>query len=236
MKFLCVLAHPEPSSFTAGLARYGLSALRAAGHEADLIDLYAEGFDPVSDRRNFIAAADPVKYDQQLEERHASTTAGYTSELQSQMDRLAACDALVLQFPIWWLGMPAILKGWIDRVFAIGVTYGGGRWFDRGMMRGKLAMLAVTIGGPEQAYSGRGIYGPVRDVLRPINHGILAFCGFDVIEPFLAYSPARKSEQERKRAFNAYADRLLNLDAAPRLTMLRSSDYEHFVRKCDSPA
>jgi putative NADPH-quinone reductase len=57
-----------------------------------------------------------------------------------------------------------------------------------GMMRGKRAMLAVTIGGTEEAYSADGIYGPAADVLRPINHGILAFCGFDVIEPFLAFA------------------------------------------------
>lgn len=122
-------------------------------------------------------------------------------------------------------------KGWIDRVFAIGVTYGGGRWFDRGMMRGKRAILAVTIGGTDQAYSADGIYGPVADVLRPINHGILGFCGFDVVEPFIAYAPARKTDQQRQEIFAAYADRLLNLDAAPRLPMLRSDEYEHFVRK-----
>jgi NAD(P)H dehydrogenase (quinone) len=98
-------------------------------------------------------------------------------------------------------------------------------------MRGKRAMLAVTIGGTEDAYSLDGIYGPAADVLRPINHGILAFCGFEVIEPFLAHAPARKDEQQRQQMFEAYADRLLNIDSAPRLPVLRSDDYENFVRK-----
>jgi NAD(P)H dehydrogenase (quinone) len=92
-------------------------------------------------------------------------------------------------------------------------------------------MLAVTIGGTEQAYSAEGIYGPAADVLRPINHGILGFCGFDVVEPFIAYAPARKSEDERREIFAAYADRLLNIDNAPRLPVIRSDDYEHFVLK-----
>jgi NAD(P)H dehydrogenase (quinone) len=236
MRFLIVLAHPERGSFTANLARYGRSALERAGHEVDLADLYAMQFDPVSDRRNFTLAADPVCYDQQLEERHASMTAGFSADLQLEIDRLKSCDVLILQFPIWWLGMPAIMKGWVDRVFAIGVTYGGGRWFDRGVMHGKWAMLAVTIGGTEQAYSPQGIYGPASDVLRPINHGILAFCGFGVVEPFLAFAPARKDEQQRQRMFNAYADRLLNIESAPKLPMLRSDDYDHFVRKPTSPA
>ena len=231
MRFLFVLAHPEPASFTASLARHGMHAVQGGGHVADMADLYTMQFDPVSDRRNFAAVANPDRFDQQAEERFASSSAGFSAELQREMDRLEACDVLILQFPIWWLGMPAIMKGWIDRVFAIGRTYGGGRWFDRGMMRGKKAMLAVTIGGTDEAYSADGIYGPAADVLRPINHGILAFCGFDVVAPFIAYAPARKSEQERQAMFAEYADRLLNIGSAPTLPMLRSDDYEHFVLK-----
>jgi NAD(P)H dehydrogenase (quinone) len=208
-----------------------MNALSGAGHDVALVDLYATEFDPVSDRRNFIASANSERFDQQSEEKIASDGAGYSTELQSQMDRLLSCELLVLQFPIWWMGMPAIMKGWIDRVFAIGVAYGGGRWFDRGLLRGKRAMLAVTLGGSDAAYSPDGIYGPVADVLRPINHGILAFCGFDVVEPFLAFAPGRKSQGQRQEDFDAYADRLLTIDSAPRIPTLRSDDFVNFVRK-----
>ena len=231
MKFLCVLAHPEPASFTASLAHYGMRALEEEGHVVDAADLYAMQFDPVSDRRNFMGPFDPTRFDQQAEERFASANAGFSPDLQREMDRLSSCDVLVLQFPIWWLGMPAIMKGWIDRVFAIGRTYGGGRWFDRGIMRGKKAMLAVTIGGTKEAYSNDGIYGPALDVLRPINHGILAFCGFEVVEPFIAFAPGRKSDAERQAIFDAYANRLLNIGSATVLPMPQSDDYEHFVLK-----
>ena len=231
MKFLCVLAHPEPASFTASLAHYGMRALEEEGHVVDAADLYAMQFDPVSDRRNFMEPFDPARFDQQAEERFASANAGFSPDLQREMDRLSSCDVLVLQFPIWWLGMPAIMKGWIDRVFAIGRTYGGGRWFDRGIMRGKKAMLAVTIGGTKEAYSNDGIYGPALDVLRPINHGILAFCGFEVVEPFIAFAPGRKSDAERQAIFDAYANRLLNIGSATVLPMPQSDDYEHFVLK-----
>jgi NAD(P)H dehydrogenase (quinone) len=231
MKFLCVLAHPEPASFTASLAHYGMRALEEEGHVVDVADLYAMQFDPVSDRRNFMEPFDPTRFDQQAEERFASANAGFSPDLQREMDRLSSCDVLVLQFPIWWLGMPAIMKGWIDRVFAIGRTYGGGRWFDRGLMGGKKAMLAVTIGGTKEAYSNDGIYGPALDVLRPINHGILAFCGFEVVEPFIAFAPGRKSDAERQAIFDAYANRLLNIGSATVLPMPQSDDYEHFVLK-----
>lgn len=233
MRVLCVLAHPEPASFTASLAGFGMAALGSAGHEIDLVDLYRAKFDPVSDRRNFVSMADPERFDQQAEERFASDNDAYSAELQSQMDCLASCDLLILQFPIWWLGMPAIMKGWIDRVFAIGRTYGGGRWFDRGMMMGKRAMLAATVGGTEQAYSPDGFYDSADRVLWPINHGILAFCGFEVVEPFLAFAPSRKNEQQRQDVFKAYADRLLHIESASKLPMPRSDDYEHFVRKPD---
>lgn len=226
-----MLAHPESRSFTANLARHGLIALQQAGHSVDFVDLYSIAFDPVSDRRNFVEQADTARFDQQQEERFASSRDSFAPELQLQMDRLAACDLLVLQFPIWWLGMPAIMKGWVDRVFAIGRTYGGGQWFDRGMMKSKKAMLAVTIGGTEQAYSHQGIYGPAAEVLRPINHGILGFCGFDVIEPLIAYAPARRTAEDRRAMFEAYAERLINIESAPRLPALRSDDYENFVLK-----
>lgn len=231
MNTLIVLAHPEPDSFTANLARHGAATLEGAGHAVDVADLYRMQFDPVSDRRNFAATANADRFDQQLEERFAADRDSFAPALQAEMDRLAACDLLILQFPIWWLGMPAIMKGWIDRVFAIGRTYGSGRWFDRGWMRGKQAMLAVTIGGTEQAYSRDGVYGPVEDVLRPINHGILGFCGFDVVEPFIAYAPARQSPAERTRIFDRYAQRLATIDSAVRLPMIHSDDYERFVRK-----
>jgi len=105
LKFLFVLAHPEPASFTSALAHHGIDTLRKAGHIVDVADLYAMGFDPVSDRRNFIGQADSGRYDQQVEERHASAASGFSPDLQREMDRLAECDVLVLQFPIWWLGL-----------------------------------------------------------------------------------------------------------------------------------
>jgi len=228
-KFLFVLAHPEAASFTASLARHGMRALQARGHAAELSDLYRMDFDPISDRRNFAQAANPAYFSQQVEERFAAENGGFSADLQREMDRIAACDVLVFQFPLWWLGMPAIMKGWIDRVFAVGRTYGGGRWFDRGMLRGKKAMLAVTVGGTADAYSDDGIYGPIADLLRPINHGVLAFCGFDVVEPFIAFAPGRKSHAERQRMLAAYARRLTTIDSAPLQPMLRSDDYEGFV-------
>src|SRR5690349_12012229 len=193
MRVFIVHAHHEPTSFNGALTREAVASLGAAGHEVVVSDLYAMGFDPVSDRRNFRTVQDPERLKQQNEESHASECDGYVGELQAEMDKLAWCDALVLQFPLWWLGLPAILKGWVDRVFAVGRAYGGGRYFSTGLLAPRRAMCSVTVGGPADAYSNVGAYGPLAAILRPIHHGILGFVGFTVVEPFVVHAPARMS-------------------------------------------
>jgi NAD(P)H dehydrogenase (quinone) len=226
MRIFIVHAHHEPTSFNAAMTRTATAALAEAGHEVVVSDLYAMGFDPVSDRRNFTTVKDPERLRQQTEEAHASANAGYVPELQAEMDKLARCDVLILQFPLWWLGLPAILKGWVDRVLAVGRAYGGGRWFEGGVLRGKRAMCAVTIGGTATTYSEEGAYGPVEAVLFPIHRGILGFCGFAVIEPFVVYAPARISDDERAAALARYRQRVLTLDTAPVIAGATTNRYD----------
>lgn len=214
MKALIVHAHPEPTSFNGALTRHAVGVLIGAGHEVVVSDLYAMDFDPVSDRRNFTTIADPLYFRQQTEEAHASAHDGFTPVLQAEMDKLVRCDVLIFQFPIWWLGPPAILKGWVDRVFAAGRAYGGGRYFDGGVYHGKRAMCSVTVGGPRDVYSNEGVYAEVEDILFPVHRGIFAFTGFSVIEPFVVYGPSRIGHDERTRCLERYGDRLLDLDRA----------------------
>jgi NAD(P)H dehydrogenase (quinone) len=212
MNALLVLAHPQASSFNAAMHAEARTGLEVAGHEVRVSDLYAMGFDPVSDRRNFVTVADAGRLDLQAEESFASLNRGFEPALEAEMDKLAWCDLLVLQFPLWWLGMPAILKGWIDRVFALGRAYGGGRWFADGFFAGKKALLSVTVGGGEANYSREGHYGrPVSDLLYPISHGLLAFTGFEVLEPHIVHAPGRMSETERGEVLRFYRGRLLSL-------------------------
>ncbi|MFM9936073.1 MAG: NAD(P)H-dependent oxidoreductase [Novosphingobium sp.] len=228
MRVLIVFAHAEPSSFNGAMLRNGVAALIGAGHEVKVSDLYAMGFDPVSDRRNFLTTANPDQLRQQTEEAHASGHGGFVPELQAEMDKLAWCDTLVFQFPIWWLGLPAILKGWVDRVFAVGRAYGGGRWFEGGFFAGKRAMCAVSVGGFDDVYSADGIYAPIEDILFPIHRGIFAFTGFSVIKPFVVYGPGRISPAERESYLQHYIERLLTLDIAPTLVTERSADRADF--------
>jgi NAD(P)H dehydrogenase (quinone) len=216
MRIFIVHAHPEPMSFNGALTIAASEALEAAGHEVVVSDLYEMGFDPVSDRRNFATVLDAGYFRQQAEEAHAALEDGFAPDIQAEMDKLFWCDVLILQFPLWWFGLPAILKGWVDRVFASGgKVYGGGRWYERGVFAGKRAMCSVTIGGPASMYAEDGVNGPLDAVLYPIEHGILGFVGFEVAPAFAVHAPVRMSPRERGQALLDYRRRVLDLAAAP---------------------
>ena len=233
MRVFIVHAHHEPQSFNGAMTRAATEALTAAGHEVIVSDLYAMGFNPVSDRRNFVTVRDPDYLRQQAEEANAVEHDGFAPDVQAEMDKLFWCDALILQFPLWWFGLPAILKGWVDRVFASGGrTYGGGKWYDRGVFVGKRAMCALTIGGPPAMYSAQGLNGPIDALLFPINHGILYFTGFTVIEPFLVHAPVRISQEERIAYLARYRERVLGLATTPTIAYPGLAEYdERYVLK-----
>jgi NAD(P)H dehydrogenase (quinone) len=232
MNVFIVHAHPEPKSFNAALTELGKQELAAAGHTVEVSDLYAMRFDPVSDRRNFTTTKDPEYFKQQIEEMHATETGGFAPDLAAEMDKLDWCDALILQFPLWWFSVPAILKGWVDRVFAMGRIYGGGKWYDQGTFQGKRAMLSLTTGGPEALYAQNGLNGDIHQILFPINHGILRFTGFDVVPPFIAWAPIRVSDEQRREYLAAYSHRLRTLWETNPIDYPSLDDYdENFMPK-----
>src|SRR5689334_18084968 len=227
MRIFIVHAHPEPQSFNGAMTRTATEALTSAGHEVLVSDLYAMGFDPISDRRNFVTVHNPNYYRQQAEEAHAAQVDGFAGDIKDEMGKLFWCDALILQFPLWWFGLPAILKGWVDRVFASGGRiYGGGRWYDNGVFAGKRAMCSITIGGPPPIYSEHGLNGPIDSILFPIHHGMLYFTGFAVVEPFLVHAPVRITAEARAAHLARYRERVLHLETAPTIAYPKLAEYD----------
>lgn len=108
MRVLVLYAHPVETSYSAALHRATVAALAAAGHDVDDCDLYAENFNPVMSRQ------------ERLEYHDESAC---TKPVQGYVDRLRAAEALVLCAPVWNYGYPAILKGFLDRVFLPGVSF-----------------------------------------------------------------------------------------------------------------
>jgi NAD(P)H dehydrogenase (quinone) len=216
MKILIVHAHHEPKSFCSALARRAEAALNAQGHIVDFADLYAEGFNPVSDRRNFSTVADANYLKQQTEEAHATEVDGFAPDLEKEICRLETCDVLVFSFPLWWFGMPAILKGWVDRVFAASRIYGGAKIYEGGLGQAKKrAMVLMTTGGGPDVYGGYGVNPSLATILAPVQHGVFWFNGFLPLTPFVAWSPARITPQERAKYLDELQARLQNIATEP---------------------
>jgi NAD(P)H dehydrogenase (quinone) len=212
MKALIVYAHPEAQSFSSTLARTAAEALSAGGHEVRVIDLYARRFDPVSDRRNFTITKNPAYFKQQVEEAHASEHAGFSEELLTEMENLEWCEALIFCFPLWWFGMPAILKGWVDRVFTYGRIYNSSKIYEAGLGKGqRRGLVLMTTGGGEKTYSGRGVNPPLGAILAPIQHGIFWFNGFQPLEPFVAWSVAHISDEDRHQILTRLRTRIARI-------------------------
>ena len=187
MNALIVLAHPEPQSFNAALARSAETDLHAQGHSVKISDLYASDFDPSEDARHFPQRKDPHRFYAQTEQRFSGEQGMLPAEIEREIRRIMWADTVILQFPLWWFGMPAILKGWMDRVFAYGTLYTGSRRFHHGVCQGKRAVLSVTAGSSAEACSHDGREGDTRLILWPINYA-LHYVGFTVLEPLILTS------------------------------------------------
>jgi NAD(P)H dehydrogenase (quinone) len=133
MRALLVLAHPLSDSLCAHLARQAIDALQARGATVDVLDLYAEEFAPAltaAERRLHYATPEPGP------------------DILALQQRLAAADTLVLVFPTWWFGLPAILKGWFDRVWAPKFAFEHGTPIKPLLTGLKSCLVVTTLGSP----------------------------------------------------------------------------------------
>ena len=122
-KALIVHAHPEPASFCTSQMQVARDELVRQGYEVDVIDLYENKLDPVLDRGEFEHVEEPFK--PQNEHLKAIKAGTLKPRIATDIDRVLAADLLVFSFPLWWFSVPAVLKGWADRVFVTGAVFGG---------------------------------------------------------------------------------------------------------------
>lgn len=216
MKVLWIYAHPEPRSLTGSLRDEGLRTLTDLGHEYQLSDLYAMRWNPVVDRDDY--AQDPGERLLVAGESAAAYESGRLSpDIRAEHEKIEWADALVVQFPVWWYGPPAILKGWFDRVFVKGFGYGvtdeNGTVlrYGEGKLTGKRALAAITLGGRRETFSPRGANGKLDDVLFPLLHGTFWYTGMSALPPFVVHSADRAGATEFETAAKDLRTRLENL-------------------------
>lgn len=184
MKVLSVLAHPRRASLTgAAFNRLNLG-LRAAGHEVTEADLTAEGFDPR------LPAADEPDWD--------DLDKSFSPAVEAEMARLRAHEGIVMTFPVWWWSLPALLKGWIDRVWNRGFAYGGGR-----SLAGHRALMIGLAGSGSQRYE-EDRYREAMEI--QLVQGVLRYCGIE--EGRLVLMTQSRKPPERRAEILAEAEAL----------------------------
>ncbi len=226
MNVFIVHAHPEPRSFCAAMCGTALEHLRAAGHQVLLSDLYAIGFNPVASSADFGQRRNPGYLVYALEQRHGQESGTLAPDVRAEIDKLLWCDLLILNFPVFWFSTPAMLKGWIDRVLVSGLTYGGKRFYDRGGLAGKRAMISITLGGQPHMFGPGGIHGPLDDMLRHLLRGTLAYTGLAVLPPFVAWHVPYIDQDARGAILQHLRERLAGLEAMEPLPSPSLADYD----------
>ncbi len=225
MNALIVLAHPEPRSFNAALAEAAREAMTAAGHEVVVSDLWRDEFSLAGGRADFVGAADPDCFRYQTEQRRAAREKAFAPDVAREQARLERADLAIFQFPLWWFGAPALLKGWFERVLAAGLAYGGGRWFETAPLFGRRAVLSITMGAKPDRWGEDRLFGPLEWCLHPLQVGTLQFCGFEVLKPNIVHAPAGMTAEERLAALDAWRRRCPALFSETPLPFRRAADF-----------
>lgn len=229
MNVLIVHAHPEPKSFTAALKDKAVEVLTAQGHHVTVSDLYSQGFDPVARKSDFETLADPshFRYNREGGAALAKGTPedrfkGFDPSLAAEMGKLDRADVVIFTCPVWWFSLPAILKGWVDKVLALNFAYGHTALYQTGPLKGKKAILALTAGGNPDWYTETGVNGTLDTNFYHVHHGVFWYCGMTVLEPFVAHAPGRADDAQRAGYLAAWAQRLTDLDSAKVLYPLQN--------------
>ena len=203
VKVLWVFAHPDSRSLSGSLFADGLRTLDSLGHSYQVSDLYAmkwkavvdgDDYEPDSDARLIVSKSSEYAY----------RSGSLSPDVRAEQSKIMWADTIIFQFPLWWYSVPAILKGWFDRVFVKGFAYGVRdpehpertlRYGD-GKLAGKRALTIVTSGSPKPALGPRGINGQLDEVLFPLLHGTFWYTGLAPLPPLGIYGADRVSDEQ----------------------------------------
>lgn len=226
MNVLIVHAHPEPASFTSAMKNAAVADLTAAGHQVVVSDLYAMRFNPVAGPEDFGTRGNPDYLNYALEQRSNADAGTLAPDIAAELDKLLAADLVIFSFPLYWFSVPAILKGWFDRVLVSGKTYGGRRVYDAGGLKGKRALLALTTGGRDYMLSEGGIHGDLQDILKPVLQGTLGYTGMTVLPSFVGFHVPYLKPEQRGEILEAWRAHLARLDQLTPLSFPKLGDFD----------
>jgi NAD(P)H dehydrogenase (quinone) len=179
MKHLIVFAHPHSGSFNHAILETAVNALKNNGHEVTVRDLYKLDFQPVLKAQDTSAMRDGIVPD----------------DIKAEQEYIAQADAVTLIYPIWWTGMPAILKGYIDRIFSYGFAYAVGSEGIIKLLKGKKGLIINTHGTSKEVYEENGVAAGLKATS---DTGIFDFTGIEPVEHLLFGSVPYVDDAVRK--------------------------------------
>lgn len=165
MKHLIIYAHPNECSLNNHLKKAILEALQTGDHEIELRDLYQLNFNPVLS----------------LEDMNGQRIGQVADDVKKEQAYITWADHITFVYPIWWTGMPAIMKGYIDRVMSYGFAYRYVKGVQEGLLTGKQAVIINTHGKSKSEYEAMGMD---KALLLTSDKGVYTYCGLKVREHF----------------------------------------------------
>ncbi|MEN9528431.1 MAG: hypothetical protein RI932_304 [Pseudomonadota bacterium] len=162
MKNLIVVCHPNPKSFTCAIAKTVEETLAAKGESFVTRNLYELKFNPI------LAGADFMEF----------KAGRVPADIAEEQKHISAAENIIFVYPLWWTGLPAMLKGYVDRVFSKGFAYDFGNGQLNKMLRGKRGLLLTCHGNPKDFYESIGMYNALN---LTSDNGIFDFCGIEVV-------------------------------------------------------
>jgi NAD(P)H dehydrogenase (quinone) len=179
MNILFVYAHPNPESFTASIISRLVEKAKEKNHLTEIRDLYTLKFDPILSSNDF----------------EALRSGNIPADIKIEQDLISKADVVVMVYQLWWTQFPAMLKGYIDRVFSYGFAYQFGKKGLEGMLNGKKVFLVTNTGTPTDVYENSDMFSALN---KTSNIGIFEYCGIDTIEHIFNGGVPSINEDARK--------------------------------------
>lgn len=197
--FLLILAHPEKSSFSSSLRDEVLSVLQSSNHQILESDLYQMNFNPCISSKDFLHlpanASNPISLEN--EQKNSSELNSLSPDIVIELEKVFKSDVLIFIAPIFWGSLPAILKGWFDRVFVRGKTWDVNQWHENGLLKGRKALLVVSVAGKKEDFQVGGFQNnSIENILHHVTWCTLRFCGLEVMEPYVIYGVGVRPKEE----------------------------------------
>ncbi|WP_282115944.1 NAD(P)H-dependent oxidoreductase [Cellulophaga baltica] len=176
MKHLIIYSHPNKGSLNHHLLQTVIDSLKIKNHEIVIRDLYQLNFNPVLS----------------LEDMDGQRMGNVTDEVKQEQQYISWADHIIFIYPIWWTGMPAIMKGYIDRVFSYGFAYRYDKGVQKSLLTGKLTTIINTHGKSQAEYESIGMD---KALSLTSDKGIFTYCGLEINQHFF-FDKADKANSE----------------------------------------